>query len=173
MNVSLLHSGSLLGQYFLGHRFYRGQNTAWTKVDGLRLGVNSEIFDGPSYDIGRLLDRLVQNPNVTVVSYDWKSQRVFIGSAFDLNDPSDTIQNQGFTTYVKRRRAVYAGNEPHTLLTTPRVSITRSRPNSLLLASRHNAALMNRQTIASPSFAPQQQPMKHSVLIHLLLNIRQ
>jgi len=109
MSVSLLHSGSLLGQSFHRRRFYQDDKPKWIKIDGIRLGRNHEIYDKRSYDIGKTLDDLVEDSDVAVVSYDKESDRVYVGSSFDLESKSDSGKASDFTTYIKKRKAVYAG----------------------------------------------------------------
>jgi len=124
MNVSQLQNGPLLGQYFLGHRFYKDKSS-WIRIDGLRLGIKNESSSGVAGNIIGLFDRIISRSDVAIVSFDWISRQFFVSGSYDLDDESDTVQNYGFSTFVLQSRAMYAGAP------TPIVSGKTSAPQQI------------------------------------------
>jgi len=110
-SLPLLQIGQLVGQSLFGRQFYQDERPDWIFVNEFRLGINYVIDNGESNDIGGLLDSLVGMHNVAVVTYDWNTNRYFVGSSFDLGDGSDSVEYHWYTTFVIKSKAVYAGQK--------------------------------------------------------------
>jgi len=109
MSASLLEISSILGQSFLGSQFILNERPEWLSINDVRLGLTFEAynFTAQDTDIGKVLDGLVGIEDAVVVSYNWESKLVCVGSSFSLDDIADSVHDYGYTSFVRKSEAVY------------------------------------------------------------------
>ncbi|KAJ3073399.1 hypothetical protein HDU98_001583 [Podochytrium sp. JEL0797] len=113
----------LLATSLFGSNFYADANPNWLKIDGVTIGESdqfghSSVVAGPG-GIGQLLQDVLQDPSVVVVIFHWESNTAWLKTGFTVNDPSDSKQNGGCTTFIATNRIQpeFVGMPPNTFST--------------------------------------------------------
>jgi hypothetical protein len=97
---------SLIGKELKGSRFVQDARSDWAKIDGITLGESSKFSHTTttSTSIGAILDRMIQDPSVVAVVYEWISGKAYMKTGIDLQDSADSKVNGAFTTFVVKSR---------------------------------------------------------------------
>jgi hypothetical protein len=97
---------SLIGTILLGSTFTQDANINYIKINNVGLGESSKYGYKvlKSNDIGALLNTLIQDQNVAVVVYHWKSGTAYIKKGFDISVQSDSKLAPGYTTFIVKSK---------------------------------------------------------------------
>ena len=69
-----------------------------------QFGYNTE--SSINGDIGSLLTKLMKDPKVVIVIYNWNTGVAYTKSGFNLNISSDIQQANGYTTFVLKSKII-------------------------------------------------------------------
>jgi mannan endo-1,4-beta-mannosidase len=98
---------SLIGVNLLNNFFVQDPNPNWIKIDGVAIGESNKYgytSINSNGDIGGLLNKLSQDPNVCCVVYNWSNYIGYVKTGFNLNVSSDYKLANGYTTFVLKSK---------------------------------------------------------------------
>lgn len=98
---------SLIGVNLFGNTFEQDPKPEWLKINNVGIGESRKYGyseEDSHGDIGALLDRLRNDPNVVVVIYDWNTNKAFVKLGFNLDKSHDIKQLNGYTSFVLKNK---------------------------------------------------------------------
>jgi len=96
---------SLVNTTFLGSVFKQDPKPNWIKISGVVMGESQQYGYKviTSFDIGKILDTLYNDPLTKCVVYNWKTGTAYVKKGFDMSNPNDSKIKPEYTTFIPKR----------------------------------------------------------------------